>query len=86
MIKLIPVGVFEISPGDTPTTVRNCLMTAWGLNFTSHIQETKTGRYLGDDEPLIDDREYYISFDYDLPPKRVFREPIVSKSKYQKVE
>jgi hypothetical protein len=62
MIKLYPIGVFTIEPGETPKTIRDSLQSCWGLNFTSSIQEMKTGRVLPDDETIIDDREYYLNF------------------------
>lgn len=86
MIRLFPIGAFDISPGETPASIRQSLMTAWGINFISQIQEMKTGRFLHDDETLVDDREYYIVFDYDLPPKSIFKEPIVGKGKYERIE
>jgi hypothetical protein len=61
-IKLIPIGVFMIEPGETPKSIRDSLQQCWGLNFNSQIQETQTGRFLPDDEPIIDNREYYINF------------------------
>lgn len=62
MIKLFPIGVFQIEPGETPSSVNQSLQTAWGLNFTSTLQEMKTGRELPPDEILVDNREYYLNF------------------------
>lgn len=63
MIRLYPVGVFEIEPGETPYSIRQSLQNCWGINFTSSIQEMTTGRVLPDDEIIVDNREYFINFD-----------------------
>jgi hypothetical protein len=63
MIRLYPIGVFQIEPGETPESIRQSLQNCWGINFTSHIQETKTGRVLPPDEKLVDGFEYFINFD-----------------------
>jgi hypothetical protein len=62
MIKLFPIGVFQIEPGETPETIRQSLQSCWGLHFTSAIQEMKTGRTLPPDEIIVDNREYWINF------------------------
>lgn len=86
MIRLLPLGSFCISDNTTPEDIRQSLKTSFGINFTSKIQETQTGRFLPDDEALIDDREYYISFNYDPPPVEIFNEPIVHPDKYERIE
>ena len=62
MIKLYPVGAFQIEAGETPETINQSLQSCWGLNFTSKIQEMKTGRVLEDTEIIVDGREYYLNF------------------------
>jgi hypothetical protein len=64
MIRLLPLGEYQISPSETPKTLIDRLMTFWCLNFTADIQETQTGKFLAPDEPMIDGREYYITFGY----------------------
>ncbi len=62
MIKLFPIGVFQIEPGETPATIVQSLSQCWGINFTAIVQEMTTGRALPPDEIIVDNREYYINF------------------------
>jgi hypothetical protein len=66
MIKLLfpdaPPALLDLSPGDTTDSINQRWATALGTSFEISIQETITGRFLPRDEPIFDNREYYVSF------------------------
>jgi hypothetical protein len=84
MITLRPIGNFPISQTETPESLRLRLMPSLG-NFTWTIQEAQTGRFIPDTETLVDGREYFANFNYDLPPDPRFHEDLVSPSKTERI-
>lgn len=85
MILIRPLGQMKISPTETPDSLRLKLLDRLG-NFTWTLQYAVDGRVIPADEILLDDREYYASFVYDLPRQPQFHEIPISPSKHQRVE
>jgi hypothetical protein len=52
----------EISPFETPNSLQEKLQILRKENFHFDLKETQTGRTLGEDEIIIDNREYFVIF------------------------